>query len=183
MIDRRGIFSYLAITFVITYAVEGALIASGFHLTGAPVLYGQLVIVGVMWVPTLATILTIRYVTHEGFGITNVALGVIWGLWHAPLILVGFNYPGYPILGIVGMAGMTTALSLYINELTLRHQSSILAGWMHGVFNSQGYGIWRILFPDTNPLSGGMTGLVGIVVWTIIGIWEINRGASTANAL
>ncbi len=102
-----------------------------------------------------------------------ILLGVIWGLWHAPLIVMGFNYPGYPLLGVLGMVGMTTALGVYINELTLRHRSTILAGWVHGLFNSQGYGIWRILFPDVNPLLGGITGLVGIAVWLAVGLLEV----------
>jgi hypothetical protein len=102
-------------------------------------------------------------------------LGIIWGLWHAPLILVGFNYPGYPFVGIVAMIGLTTALGVYINELTLRHHSTILAGWLHGLFNSQGYGIWRILFPNINPLLGGMTGLIGMGVWLALGLWEARR--------
>lgn len=97
-------------------------------------------------------------------------LGVIWGLWHAPLIYVGFNYPGYPVLGILGMIGLTTTLGIYINELTLHYRSSILAGWIHGVFNAQAYGIWRVLFPSTNPLIGGVTGLVGMAVWLVIGL-------------
>ncbi|MEA3341073.1 MAG: CPBP family intramembrane glutamic endopeptidase, partial [Chloroflexota bacterium] len=105
-----------------------------------------------------------------------VIVGVIWGLWHAPLIVIGFNYPGYPILGIMGMVGMTTALSIYVNELTLRNRSSILAGWIHGAFNSQVYGIWRILFPNVNPLLGGLTGLVGITVWLVVGLLEVHRG-------
>jgi uncharacterized protein len=29
--------------------------------------------------------------------------GAIWGLWHAPLILLGFNYPGHPYLGVLLM--------------------------------------------------------------------------------
>jgi membrane protease YdiL (CAAX protease family) len=29
--------------------------------------------------------------------------GAIWGIWHAPLIVLGANYPGYPILGILLM--------------------------------------------------------------------------------
>jgi membrane protease YdiL (CAAX protease family) len=103
-------------------------------------------------------------------------VGVIWGLWHAPLILVGFNYPGYPILGIMWMAGLTTALSIYMNELTLRNHSSILAGWIHGAFNGQAYGIWRILFPNVNPLLSGFTGLLGIAVWLVVGLWEVRRG-------
>ncbi len=26
--------------------------------------------------------------------------GAIWGLWHAPIILLGFNYPEHPVLGV-----------------------------------------------------------------------------------
>ena len=279
--QTKGIFSYLVITFALTYAIEGALILPGFRITDLPPAYGQFVIAGVMWVPALATVLTIKFVTHEGFATTNFRLGpwrpylksalvipagfaviygltwllglgqpdwqllwlrdlmaaagadvsamppptvllpalflatltitpfinslfgfgeefgwrgyllprlmplgkvkayllvgVIWGLWHAPLVLVGFNYPGYPILGVVWMAGMTTALGIYINELTLRHRSSILAGWMHGVFNSQGYGIWRLLFPAVNPLLGGFTGIIGMAIWSALGFWEMGR--------
>ncbi len=97
-------------------------------------------------------------------------LGVIWGLWHAPLVAVGFNYPGSPILGIIFMILLTSAISLTLNELTLHYKSAILAGWIHGVFNSQSYGIWRsLLFAGTNPFLGGITGLVGIVVLALVG--------------
>ena len=48
MIDRKGIISYLILTFGITYAIEGALILAGFRLTGVPPLYGQFIIAGVM---------------------------------------------------------------------------------------------------------------------------------------
>jgi hypothetical protein len=101
-------------------------------------------------------------------------LGVIWGLWHAPMIAIGFNYPGQPIAGIFMMIGLTTALGIFINELTLRYKSAILAGWAHGVFNSQAYGIWRvILFPMVNPLIGGISGLMGILLMTIFGLGTI----------
>lgn len=92
-------------------------------------------------------------------------LGVVWGLWHAPLIAVGFNYPGYPIRGMVFMAAMTTTFGIFINEFHIRHQSTILAGWIHGAFNGQAYGLWRVLFPSVNPLLGGFTGIIGILVW------------------
>jgi hypothetical protein len=282
MLDRKGILSFLAITFGITYTIEGALILVGFRLTPIPALYGQLTIAGVMWVPALAAVLTAKWITREGFGGTGfrvgalkpyltsalvvpacfiatyaltwlvglgrpdwqmadfaalmasagadtstmpppalilpvvflsslvvgptinglfgfgeefgwrgyllpklmalgklrayVILGAIWGLWHAPLVLVGFNYPGYPILGVLGMMGLTTALGIYLNELTLRNRSSILAGWIHGAFNGQVYGVWRILFPNVNPLLGGFTGLVGIAVWLAVGLVVMYRG-------
>ena len=209
MIDRKGIAAFLIITFTLTYAIEGALIWSGFRITDQPALYGQLAIVGVMWAPAFATVLTIKFITREGFAGTNLRfgswrpylktalvipavfvliyaltwllglgnpdwqltdlsemaatagadisqmpqplaiilgtlaitlvvtpfinslvafgeelgwrgyllpklmplgktkayllMGVIWGLWHAPLVLIGFNYPGYPILGVLWM--------------------------------------------------------------------------------
>ncbi len=97
-------------------------------------------------------------------------LGAIWGLWHAPLIAIGFKYPGSPILGILFMMLLTTALGFYINELTLHYKSAILAGWIHGVFNSQAYGILpALLFPTINPFLGGNTGIVGLVVLTLLG--------------
>ena len=284
MIDRRGIRSFLALTFGITYAVEGMLILAGLRLTGVPPLYGQLVVAGLMWVPAAATILTIRFVTHEGFAITNLRigplkpylasalvvpacfavtyaltwllglgtpdwqlkdfqeimastgadpaslpssafilpalflatlligptmngvfgfgeelgwrgyllpklmplgkvkaytiLGVIWGLWHAPLIVIGFNYAGHPVWGILGMVVMTTTIGIYFNELTLRNRSSMLAGWIHGAFNGQAYGIWRILFPTADPLFGGFTGLTGAAVWFVVGLWTVRRAAT-----
>lgn len=66
-----------------------------------------------------------------------------------------------------------------MNELTLRNRSLILAGWIHGAFNGQAYGIWRILFPNVNPLFGGLTGLVGITVWLVVGLLEVHRGRVT----
>jgi uncharacterized protein len=104
-----------------------------------------------------------------------ILIGIIWGLWHAPLILAGFNYPGFPVLGMLGMIGMATAFGIYINEMTLRHRSSVLAAWIHGVFNSQFYGIWRVLFPSVNPLLGGITGLVGIFVWAAVGLAVVGK--------
>ncbi|MBI5325446.1 MAG: hypothetical protein HZB41_09285, partial [Ignavibacteriae bacterium] len=42
--------------------------------------------------------------------------------------------------------------------------------WAHGLINSQGYGVWKLIMPQTNYLMGGITGVVGIVVWTLYGL-------------
>ncbi|MDP4091853.1 MAG: type II CAAX endopeptidase family protein [Bacillota bacterium] len=30
-------------------------------------------------------------------------IGVIWGLWHAPIVAIGHGYPGHPVLGVIAM--------------------------------------------------------------------------------
>lgn len=90
--------------------------------------------------------------------------GIIWGLWHAPLVLMGFAFPGYPVIGILLFIVFTTIIGVILNELALRYRSVILAGFGHGVFNSQAYGIWKMIVPAPQPLLGGIPGLVGLVV-------------------
>ncbi len=96
-------------------------------------------------------------------------LGILWGLWHAPLIYAGFNYPGHPITGIFMMCALSFAFGLFINEMTLHYRSSLLAAFIHGAVNAQGYGIWAWVFPRTDPIMGGGTGYTGIAVWLVVG--------------
>jgi len=100
-------------------------------------------------------------------------LGVIWALWHAPLIFAGFNYPGYPLIGIVMMCVVSVGFGIFMNEMTLRYRSSILPGFIHGAFNAQSQGVWIWLFPATHPLLGGAFGLVGAVCWFVLGLATI----------
>ena len=41
-------------------------------------------------------------------------LGIIWGIWHWPIILMGYNYPGQPVLGPLLMTGYTVVLSYFL---------------------------------------------------------------------
>ncbi len=288
-IDRRGVSAFLAITFALTYSIEGALILAGFRISPGGVSAGQFVILAVMWVPAIATVLTVRLVTHEGFAIANIRIGpwrpylavgavipacfvviysltallglgrpdwslqsfvgrmtaeigaggqpmpspsvisvalylaallvapffnavfgfgeelgwrgyllpkllplgklrayllvgIIWGLWHLPLVAVGFTYPGHPVAGVILFTVLTTAFGAYLNQLTLRHRSSVLAGWAHGVFNSQKLGVYPVLFPDVNPLLGGYAGVVGITIWSALGVLQARSRTRTGRS-
>lgn len=99
-----------------------------------------------------------------------VILGVVWGLWHAPLILVGFNYPGHPVSGVIMMCVATSALGVFINEMTLRSRSVLVAAFIHAAVNAQVQGIWMWLFPETNPLLGGSFGLTAALIWLAVGL-------------
>lgn len=105
-------------------------------------------------------------------------LGIIWGAWHFPLIWAGFMYPGHPYLGMVMFTLMTTVFGAYMNEMTLRYDSSVMAGWLHGVFNSQRLGIWTLLFPSVNPFFGGFSGVIGLLVWVLLLLFVIKQRKS-----
>lgn len=107
---------------------------------------------------------------HMGKVKAYLLLGVIWGLWHGPLIWAGFNYPDDPVNGIAMMCILSVAFGFFINEMTLHYRSSILAGFIHGAFNAQGFGIWLWIFPNTHPILGGPFGMVGAACWLILGL-------------
>ena len=53
-----------------------------------------------------------------------IAMGVIWGLWHAPVILMGYNYgtayPGAPWAGVLMMCWMTFVTGTWFGWLALK---------------------------------------------------------------
>ncbi|MBO0596829.1 CPBP family intramembrane metalloprotease [Nesterenkonia sp. E16_7] len=63
--------------------------------------------------------------------------GIIWGLWHAPLVLLGYNYasgPGW--LGLSMMTGMCIIVGAVFGWLRLRSESVWPAALAHGSFNA-----------------------------------------------
>ncbi|MFC4565765.1 CPBP family intramembrane glutamic endopeptidase [Nocardiopsis mangrovi] len=65
--------------------------------------------------------------------------GVIWGLWHAPLILLGYNYPDAPgWLGLTAMVAMCILVGAVFGWLRLRSGSVWPAALAHAAFNGAG---------------------------------------------
>ncbi|BBG02696.1 MULTISPECIES: CPBP family intramembrane glutamic endopeptidase [Pseudonocardia] len=65
--------------------------------------------------------------------------GVIWGTWHAPVVLLGYNYsdaPGW--LGVASMVGMCTVVGAVFGWLRLRSGSVWPAALAHSAFNATG---------------------------------------------
>jgi uncharacterized protein len=63
--------------------------------------------------------------------------GVIWGVWHAPLVLLGYNYPGVPgWLGVLTMCGMCVVIGAIFGWLRIASGSVWPAALAHGTFNA-----------------------------------------------
>jgi membrane protease YdiL (CAAX protease family) len=88
---------------------------------------------------------------HLGVVRANIAIGIVWGLWHAPLILQGFNYPGYPVAGVFMMMVFTTSLAFILSAIRELTQSVIPAAATHGAINGVA-GITVLLTAGANPL-------------------------------
>ncbi len=105
--------------------------------------------------------------------------GLIWGLWHAPLTIMGHNYGvgyrGFPFTGILAMCLFCTVMGTILSFVTIRTKSCIPAIMGHGTLN--GFAAMGIYFTSLeNPynvfLGPAPTGLVGgagfIVVAAIV---------------
>lgn len=72
-----------------------------------------------------------------GRGPALLLQGVIWGLWHAPIILLGYNYgdiPGW--LSIAVMAGFCTVIGALLAWVTERTGTIWPAAMAHGTLNA-----------------------------------------------
>lgn len=102
-----------------------------------------------------------------------IVQGIIWGLWHVPLVLLlGFGGYGNNWLGALIFLLLITLLGVYFGYLRLQSGSTVVVAWAHGVFNSQSYGIWVVIFPEVNKYIGGITGLFSILVFGFLA-WYI----------
>lgn len=68
-----------------------------------------------------------------------LVMGLVWGLWHAPLVLLGYNYPDAPgWLGLTAMVAMCVLVGAVFGWLRLRSGSVWPAALAHAAFNGAG---------------------------------------------
>ena len=69
-----------------------------------------------------------------------IVSGIIWGLWHAPIIAMGHNYgmsyPGFPVTGILTMVVACTSIGCLLSWLRLRSGSVWPCAVAHGAINA-----------------------------------------------
>ncbi len=102
--------------------------------------------------------------------------GVIWGLWHAPLIiLTGYNYPGHPWLGVAMMVVFTTSLSLIFAWLRFRSGSVWPTTLAHAAINGQA-GFATLFLSRADSLIAAPIGIIGVLPMLAFGIWLAATG-------
>ena len=264
--DSRQVIVFCLITFAITYILEGWLWLSG----GLEVWFALAVLTGVMFVPLLSAVITVRFVEHgslKSYGIVkgrpmhylysllypfaSIALGLIfvavlrttpidftltqfremaprvpafeeipsylilinlilapfinfipafgeeygwrgflqpkligrldllrgllltgaiWGLWHAPLILMGYNYPHHPdLLGVAAFTVWTILVGFFLGWLRLKSKSVFPAALGHGAVNAY-IGLGLFVAPAVDEMMTIPFGLPGMLALFIIAL-------------
>jgi membrane protease YdiL (CAAX protease family) len=96
----------------------------------------------------------------------SILIGFIWGIWHAPMILMGHNYPDHPVAGVFMMTIWCILLTPIFLYITIKSKSVIAAAILHGTLNATA-GISIMLIEGGNDLTVGMTGVAGFVALII----------------
>jgi uncharacterized protein len=98
--------------------------------------------------------------------------GLIWGIWHAPAIAQGHNYPDHPILGILLMTVFCILLGIIIGWMYLNTRSPWVAALAHGSINAWAGLPYLFLVPGFDTVLGGtLTSLPGLVVMGLFIGW------------
>jgi membrane protease YdiL (CAAX protease family) len=95
--------------------------------------------------------------------------GAIWGVWHAPAIAQGHNYPDHPILGILLMTVFCILVGIIIGWMYLNTHSPWVAALAHGSINAWAGLPFLFLKPGFDTALGGtLTSMPG---WVVMGLF------------
>lgn len=98
--------------------------------------------------------------------VSLIITGVIWGIWHLPIIVMGHNYGtsywGYPVLGILAMIVFCVVLGIIEGYISIKLESAIPAAMIHSTVNAGATLPSIFAKSGYNPLFGpAITGLIG----------------------
>ena len=103
--------------------------------------------------------------------------GSIWGVWHAGGILMGFNYPGFPLLGIIMMMVLCIPLGIILQYFYFKSKSIFVSAIAHGAMNwtASSFIMFVLSNPDYNKMIYGPTGLIGILIFSVTAYFLFNK--------
>ncbi|MFC5826237.1 CPBP family intramembrane glutamic endopeptidase [Nonomuraea insulae] len=108
-----------------------------------------------------------------GYGRAILTSGLIWGLWHAPLTLLGWNYPGLGPWAVLPFTVFCVVIGAVLGWLRLRTGSVWPAVIGHGALNAAVPTLYLVVsasgrLPDS--LLGGVFGAIGLLAFGALGL-------------
>jgi len=96
-----------------------------------------------------------------------IVSGAIWGFWHSPVILLGYNFGRTDATGVLFMIGGCIAWGVLLGWLRLRSASVWPAVIAHGSLNAAGGLI--VLVAAAQP-DLALAGPLGVAAWIVIAV-------------
>jgi membrane protease YdiL (CAAX protease family) len=106
--------------------------------------------------------LMFRETLKMGFLKASAFIGLVWGIWHFPAILMGHNYPHHPYLGILMMCLFTMAVSPLFTYVRIKTKSILGPCMLHGMINATG-AMYALYIANGNELYSFVAGWAGII--------------------
>jgi membrane protease YdiL (CAAX protease family) len=95
-------------------------------------------------------------------------LGIIWGVWHWPIIWLGYNYPGQPVAGSLLMTGYTVALSYFLAYAVFKSKGLWTAAYLHALNNqAMSFFMALVVMPVSMAMSFGI-GLPALALCALV---------------
>lgn len=95
-------------------------------------------------------------------------VGVVWGLWHAPIIAMGHNYPGYPVAGVFLMTLYTIVLAYVLGYAVLKSGSVWLAAFLHALNNQVYSFLVGLVYAPNDPVFSFGAGIYGLALGVLV---------------
>ncbi len=103
--------------------------------------------------------------------------GIVWGVWHAPLIIVsGYNFRGHPWLGVGGMVLFCVPLGIVFAWLRFRSGSVWPSTLAHAAVNAQAGIALLVLAQSGDSLLRPPVGLIGVAPIALAAVILIATG-------
>lgn len=115
-----------------------------------------------------------------GFWKASGVIGTVWGIWHAPVIIEGYNFPSFPLIGVSMMTVACLAFSPVYTYLVIRAESLLAAALLHGVFNGSAGLVLAYTATNSTALAelvASPVGIAGIISFSLVTAGIAVRGA------
>jgi len=102
--------------------------------------------------------------------LSAIVTGVIWGVWHYPLLLRGYAFPGNGLVSLIVFPVSTIFLSVIFGWLRLQTGSIWSAALAHSATNAIGVSLSLLLFSGGGSLL--LVSYLGILGWIPLGAFS-----------
>ncbi|QKY20161.1 CPBP family intramembrane metalloprotease [Halolamina sp. CBA1230] len=106
--------------------------------------------------------------------------GVIWGVWHWPILAMGYNYgfdyPGFPWTGMAAFLVFTVGAGTFLAELTVREGSVWPASVGHGAINAiAGIALLFVVGQPESLFGPTPVGVLAALPWLVVAAWLLRK--------